>query len=136
MTVQVQAQLQELKSWEYDETLEGKSTDYFNAFRSGTVDSDRAALDQFFDQYFFARWTVLEDLGEGQMVSAALALSQRVLQGGEKERDDYFAFLKSGGSRFPIEALKVAGVDMSSPEPVETACKTFAKLVDELEKLI
>jgi oligoendopeptidase F len=69
-------------------------------------------------------------------VSAALALSNRVLNGGAQERDDYFAFLKSGGSRFPIESLKVAGVDMSSPAPVEEACKTFAKLVDELETLI
>ncbi len=69
-------------------------------------------------------------------VSAALALSSRVLQGGTQERDDYFAFLKSGGSRFPIESLKIAGVDMSSPAPVEEACKTFAKLVDELESLL
>jgi oligoendopeptidase F len=69
-------------------------------------------------------------------VSAALALSSRILNGGTKERDDYFAFLKSGGSRFPIESLKVAGVDMSSPAPVEAACKTFASLVDELESLI
>jgi oligoendopeptidase F len=69
-------------------------------------------------------------------VSAALALAERVLGGGEAERRDYFAFLKSGGSRFPIEALKVAGVDMSSPAPVEAACKTFSGLVEELEKLL
>jgi oligoendopeptidase F len=69
-------------------------------------------------------------------VSAALALAERVLSGGAKEREDYFAFLKSGGSRFPIESLKVAGVDMSSPAPVEAACKSFGKLVTELEGLI
>ncbi|GHT65767.1 oligoendopeptidase F [Spirochaetia bacterium] len=69
-------------------------------------------------------------------VSAALALAERVLSGGAKEREDYFAFLKSGGSRFPIESLKVAGVDMSSPAPVEAACKIFGKLVTELEGLI
>jgi len=69
-------------------------------------------------------------------VSASLALAQRVLDGGAKERDDYFAFLKSGGSRFPIDALKVAGVDMSKPEPVQAACKVFAGLVDELERLL
>ena len=68
-------------------------------------------------------------------VSAALALAERVLSGGAKEREDYFAFLKSGGSRFPIDALKVAGVDMSSPEPVNAACKAFGKLVDEMEML-
>jgi oligoendopeptidase F len=69
-------------------------------------------------------------------VSAALALADRVLSGGEKERQDYFTFLKSGGSRFPIDSLKAAGVDMSSPDPVNAACDAFSRLVDELEKLI
>ena len=69
-------------------------------------------------------------------VSAALALAGRVLAGGAKERGDYFAFLKSGGSRFPIESLKIAGVDMSSPSPVQAACETFRRLVDELEALL
>ncbi len=69
-------------------------------------------------------------------VSAAIALADRVLHGGEKEREDYFAFLKSGGSRFPIDSLNTAGVDMSSPEPVNAACDTFAGLVDKLEKMI
>jgi oligoendopeptidase F len=69
-------------------------------------------------------------------ISASLALSERVLKGGAKERDDYFAFLKSGGSRFPIDALKVAGVDMGKPEPIKAACKVFGELVDELEKLL
>ncbi|MDR2303370.1 MAG: oligoendopeptidase F [Treponema sp.] len=68
-------------------------------------------------------------------VSAALALAERVLSGGKKEREDYFAFLKSGGSRFPIDSLKAAGVDMSSPEPVEAACRVFGTIVDELESL-
>ncbi|MDR1588195.1 MAG: oligoendopeptidase F [Treponema sp.] len=69
-------------------------------------------------------------------ISAALALAERVLSGGARERDDYFAFLRSGGSRFPIESLRVAGVDMSSPEPVLAACDAFGRLVEELEKLI
>ena len=69
-------------------------------------------------------------------VSAALALADRVLSGGAKEREDYFTFLKSGGSRFPIDALKTAGVDMSSPEPVNAACEAFGKLIDEMEKLM
>jgi oligoendopeptidase F len=69
-------------------------------------------------------------------ISASIALAQRVLSGGQKEREDYFAFLKSGGSRFPIESLKLAGVDMSAPEPVRAACRTFSGLVDELEKML
>jgi oligoendopeptidase F len=69
-------------------------------------------------------------------ISASLALAERVLSGAEKEREDYFSFLKSGGSRFPIESLKAAGVDMSSPAPVEAACRIFSALVDELEGLL
>ena len=65
-------------------------------------------------------------------ISAALALAERVLSGGDAERKDYFAFLKSGGSRFPMESLKMAGVDMSSPAPVEAACGIFRQLVEEL----
>ena len=67
-------------------------------------------------------------------ISAALALAKRVTQGGQKEREDYFKFLKSGGSRYPIESLAVAGVDMSTSEPVQSALDTFAAIIDELEK--
>ena len=69
-------------------------------------------------------------------ISAALALAGRVLTGGEREREDYFGFLRSGGSRFPIDTLRLAGVDMSSPAPVEAACAAFNRLVEELERLL
>ena len=69
-------------------------------------------------------------------ISASYALAERVLSGGEQPRKEYFNFLKSGGSRYPIDSLKIAGVDMSSPAPVEAACKAFSRLVDELEKLL
>ena len=69
-------------------------------------------------------------------ISAALALAHRVTTGGEKEREDYFKFLKSGGSRYPIESLKIAGVDMESVEPVQAACDTFKTIVEQLKKLL
>ena len=69
-------------------------------------------------------------------ISAALALAKRVTEGGEKEREDYFRFLKSGGSRYPIESLRVAGVDMESTEPVQAACDTFKAIVDELKQIL
>ncbi|MDR0668583.1 MAG: oligoendopeptidase F [Treponema sp.] len=69
-------------------------------------------------------------------ISAALALAERVLGGGSREREDYFSFLKSGGSRYPIESLALAGVSMSGPAPVEAACKVFCQLVEELETLL
>lgn len=72
----------------------------------------------------------------GTGISAALALADRVLQGGEREREEYLSFLKGGSSRYPIELLKDAGVDMRSPVAIKSAVNKFAKLVDELEKLL
>lgn len=69
-------------------------------------------------------------------ISAALALAKRVTQGGKDEVNDYFQFLKSGGSRYPIDSLKVAGVDMKSPKPIQEALDTFAQLVTELENTL
>ena len=69
-------------------------------------------------------------------ISAAIALSERVLNGGKQELEDYLGFLKSGGSKFPIQTLKGAGVDMSTQAPVEAATKKFENLLDQFEKLI
>ncbi|MDR1893548.1 MAG: oligoendopeptidase F [Spirochaetales bacterium] len=68
-------------------------------------------------------------------LAASLALSARVLEGGGKEREDYLTFLKSGGSRFPLESLALAGVDMSRPEPVKAALDNFKGMLDRLEAL-
>ena len=69
-------------------------------------------------------------------ISAAYALANKVLNGGEAEREAYLSFLKGGGSLFPMDLLKNAGVDMSTPAPVETALDMFTGLVDELESLL
>ncbi len=68
-------------------------------------------------------------------ISAALALADRVLNGGKEEKDAYFEFLKSGGSRYPIESLKVAGVDMESTAPIEAAIAKFSALVDQMDMI-
>lgn len=65
--------------------------------------------------------------------SAATAISDIILKDGP---DNYLEFLKTGESDYPIELLKIAGVDMSKPEPIKQAMKVFAELVDEFEKLI
>lgn len=69
-------------------------------------------------------------------MSAAIALSQRVLHGGPAELADYLGFLRGGSSRFPLELLRNAGVDMERPEPVDTALKHFDSLVTQLESLL
>lgn len=66
-------------------------------------------------------------------ISAALALAERVCAGGKQEREDYLSFLKAGCSRYPIDILQQAGVDMRSPQPVASAISTFGSLVDRLE---
>ena len=68
--------------------------------------------------------------------SAATALSKRILEGGEEDRNDYLKFLSLGSSKYPVDLLKIAGVDMSSPEPVEKAMETFNNLLDELVDLV
>ncbi|MBW3597618.1 MAG: oligoendopeptidase F [Planctomycetes bacterium] len=69
-------------------------------------------------------------------MSAAIALSRRVLEGGEQELQDYLGFLQGGCSKDPLDLLRGAGVDMEQPEPVETALTHFASLVDELDELL
>jgi oligoendopeptidase F len=67
-------------------------------------------------------------------LSAAVSLAQQVLATGDATR--YLGFLRSGGSQFPIPTLRAAGVDMSSPAPVEATLRVFAQRVAELEELL
>ena len=67
--------------------------------------------------------------------SAATAISSRILTEGEPARKDYIEFLKSGSSADPVDLLKIAGVDMSKPEPIRMAMETFKSLVEELERI-
>jgi len=69
-------------------------------------------------------------------LSAAIALSQRVLGGGTRELSDYLGFLKGGCSKYPLDLLRDAGVNMESAEPIETALSRFAQLVTELDSLL
>ena len=67
--------------------------------------------------------------------SAAVAIANRILTLGESAVADYKRFLSSGSSTDPISLLKIAGVDMSTPQPVNDALSLFGELVDEMEKL-
>jgi len=69
-------------------------------------------------------------------LSAAIALAQRVTAGGKRELDDYLGFLKSGCSKYPLDLLRSAGVDMEEPAAVDTALEYFGKLVEELDELL
>ncbi|MDE7298446.1 MAG: oligoendopeptidase F [Lachnospiraceae bacterium] len=67
--------------------------------------------------------------------SAAMALSARILAEGESAVKDYIRFLSGGNSKDALSLLKLAGVDMSTPEPIEKALQVFAGYLDEMEKL-
>ena len=66
--------------------------------------------------------------------SAAIALSRRILREGAPAVKDYLGFLSGGCSKSPIDLLKGAGVDMTSPEPVNQALALFGELLDEMEE--
>lgn len=68
-------------------------------------------------------------------ISAAIALSQKILQEGQPAVERYLSFLKSGSSDYSTNILAKAGVDMTKPEPIDQALQVFAKLLDEFEQL-
>ena len=118
-----------------------------------TVDRFREVYGQLLHRYFGPDFTIDDDLTlecfriphfyRGFYVykyatglSAAIALAQRVLQGGDRERDEYLSFLKGGCSKEPLDLLRDAGIDMTQPETIRGPMQKFASLVDELERLL
>ena len=69
-------------------------------------------------------------------IAGAHHLANRVASGERGAMDDYLTFLKSAGSMYPLDGRKMAGVDMSSPEPVQAAFATLADMVGRLEELV
>ena len=65
-----------------------------------------------------------------------MTLSQRVLSGQPGSVEAYLTFLRSGGSKFPLETLMAAGVDMTTPAPVESTLQIFERRLGELEELL
>lgn len=68
--------------------------------------------------------------------SAATALADQIIKEGQPAQDRYIKFLKSGGSDYSLNILKRAGVDMSSPKPIEITLRKFSLMLDELEKIL
>lgn len=118
-----------------------------------TVESFRKTYRELLDAYFGPDFVVDEELElecfriphfyrafyvykYATGLSAAVALSRRVLDGGERELQDYLRFLSAGCSKDPLDLLRDAGVDMTSPDPVATTLKRFADLTEQLDQLI
>ncbi len=68
--------------------------------------------------------------------AAATALANKVVHGDQKDKEAYIDYLKSGSSDYPVEIMKRAGVDMTKPDYLEDAFKTFEKRLNEFESLI
>jgi oligoendopeptidase F len=96
------------------------------------VIDDQLALECFRIPHFYRAFYVYK---YATGLSAAVALSRRVLNGGKQELEEYLSFLKGGCSKDPLDLLRDAGVDMETPEPVETALSYFGELVEQLDEL-
>ncbi len=101
-------------------------------FGPDMVSDDEIALEWARIPHFFYNYYVFQ---YATGFSAAVAIAERILTLGESAVADYKRFLSGGGSADPVSLLKIAGVDMSTPEPVNSALRLFSELVDELEAL-
>ena len=95
------------------------------------------------DDYIQSEWSGIPHFYYGYYVYqyatgivASMALAQAVLAEGEPARQRYLGFLGSGSSRFPLDTLKAAGVDLTAPEPVLAALQAFDGLVGQMEALL
>lgn len=118
------------------------TAEMLNEYYAG-LNADYFGPDMDKDDYICYEWSRIPHFYRAYYVyqyatgfSAANAIANRILNGGESERDDYLRFLTTGDSDDPIELLKIAGVDMSTEEPIQSALSTFGELVDELDHLL
>lgn len=102
-------------------------------FGPDMVTDDRIALEWARIPHFFYNYYVFQ---YATGFSAAVALAKRILTEGAPAVADYKKFLSGGSSTDPVSLLKLAGVDMSSPEPVNAALAYFGELLDEIETLV
>ena len=90
------------------------------------ISSEWARIPHFYNAYYVYQYAT--------GFSAAVAIADRILNNNGK--DDYLAFLSSGGSNYPIELLKITGVDLSRPDTVQHAMKVFAETLNEFKELV
>ena len=115
-------------------TLNKTYFDILSSYYEGVLELDEAygltwsRIPHFFRQFYVYKYAT--------SLSASTALSKKVLEGEEGAMEDYMAFLHSGASDYPIELLKKAGVDMSTPDPIAKTLELFNDIVTQMEALI
>ncbi len=118
------------------ETLIGLMADLFAEGYGDEVELDRERIGITWAQFATHMYSNYYVYQYTTGISGAHALAGEVLAGKPGAVDNYLAFLKAGGAVYPIDALKMAGVDMTSPEPVEKTFAVLADYVERLEKLV
>lgn len=115
--------------------LNGLMVDLFAEAFGGEMDLDRERVGIVWAQFghLYADYYVYQ---YATGISGANALARRILSGVPHAAEDYVRFLKAGASVYPLDALKLAGVDLTTPEPVEAAFEVLAGLVDRLEAIV
>ncbi len=102
-------------------------------FLRATFDAERSHLTWCRIPHFFYNFYVYQ---YATAYAAAVALSRRVLAGGETEREQYLDILRSGSSRYPVETIALGGVDVSTSRPLEDVLTLFGELVDRVESIL
>ncbi|MFT5314827.1 MAG: oligoendopeptidase F [Candidatus Krumholzibacteriia bacterium] len=98
-----------------------------------TFDAKRSPLTWTRIPHFFYNYYVYQ---YATAYSAAVALSRKVLTGDENDREQYLDILRSGCSRYPVETIKLGGVDMATSRPMEDVIALFGSLIDQVEELL
>jgi oligoendopeptidase F len=150
-------QIDDLRGTLYRQTMFAEFEKIIHAMEEAgealTLDSFRGAYRGLLEAYFGPRFALDPELGLECLriphfynafyvykyatgISAAVALAQKVLNGGAADLAAYLGFLRSGGVQYPLETLATAGVDLSSPAPVNAALGLFERRVGELEGLL
>jgi oligoendopeptidase F len=119
-------------------TADAMSDKLVSLFKHGygdavTVDEPRVGVTWMQFSHFYADYYVWQ---YASGISAANALADSILKKESGAVDRYLAFLKAGGSMYPIDALNMAGIDMTTPEPMDRAFKVLEGFVDRFEKLV
>ena len=106
---------------------------YYGHDKSVTVVDDYVAHEWAFVPHFYRNFYVFQ---YATSFTASSALAEKVLAGDPAATKRYLTFLGSGGSGYPIDLLKAAGVDMTTDEPLELTMKKMNRVIDEMEKLL
>ncbi|WP_049900652.1 oligoendopeptidase F [Natrinema sp. J7-1] len=112
-----------------DDLYRGLKADYYDP---AAID-DRIAREWMRIPHFYRAFYVYQ---YATGISAALAIVDDILENGQSAAEDYLEFLRHGSREYPLELLRIAGVDMSSSDPIDRALETYGQRLEEMEALM